>query len=395
MGQPVPADDLPAGGGGAVPDADLPVGNSVTGTPAAQADPWMQSGLNIVRGLRGGPVGAVAAAANEANQGLGRIAYDAGGAVTDVASGISGRHSVLNPLGLTIPPEIAAGLGYGTNVALQSIPVVAGGQAAKVVGAESFKDAGRSLMHSALKPDKLARESGKADQAVETMLQEGVTVSKGGVAKLRAEIDRLNEAIKDAIARSDAKVDQQHVVKTLDELAERVKMQVTPQADMAVVRKAMEDFLTHPLITSTGGQIPVQLAQQIKQGTYRMLGSKPYGELQGASVEAQKQLARGLKEGVSDAVPQIGPLNARESALLNAEEIAGARVLADANKNPIGLGWLNPITLPMWLLDRSPWAKSLLARALYSGSEQIPATGGRIAGAVAGGVSGQPRKDSQ
>ena len=43
-------------------------------------------------------------------------------------------------------------------------------------------------------------------------------------------------------------------------------------------------------------------AQAMKQGTYRALGDKAYGELKGASIEAQKAQARGLKEEL--AVPR-------------------------------------------------------------------------------------------
>src|SRR6185369_7841136 len=63
--------------------------------------------------------------------------------------------------------------------------------------------------------------------------------------------------------------------------------------------------------------IPIQLAQEMKQGTYRALGKKSYGEQKGAETEAQKTLARALKEDIATAEPKVGPLNEQESALLN------------------------------------------------------------------------------
>jgi len=92
-----------------------------------------------------------------------------------------------------------------------------------------------------------------------------------------------------------------------------------------------------------------------------------------------------LKEEIAAAEPSVVPLNARQSDLINAIKIAQNRVLMDSNKNPLGLGALNPFTLPIWMWDRSPVAKSLTARALYSGSEQIPATAARLG--IAGAVS--------
>src|SRR3990167_10396587 len=104
----------------------------------------------------------------------------------------------------------------------------------------------------------------------------------------------------------------------------------------------------------------------MKQGTYKAIGGKNYGELKGAETEAQKALARGVKEEISSAVPNVAALNKREGNLLNALSVAERRALMDANKNPLGLGVLNPATLALWLWDRSGWAKAMTARMLYS-----------------------------
>ena len=231
--------------------------------------------------------------------------------------------------------------------------------------------AGRSLMQSALKPSKIEQRTGKAGRAVDTMLEGGYSVTKGGVEKMTAEIDRLNDAIKDAIKNSPATVDKAAATKALNEAVDKFKLQVTPQADLATIQKAMDDFMANPLFEGME-RIPVQLAQDVKQGTYRVLGDKAYGEQKGAGAEAQKALARGLKEGVAEAVPSVGPMNAKESDLINARNIAANRVMSDANKNPIGLGILNPSTLIPWLMDRSPAVKSLLARGLYQTGKAVP-----------------------
>ena len=128
----------------------------------------------------------------------------------------------------------------------------------------------------------------------------------------------------------------------------------------------------------------------MKQGTYKAIGGKNYGELKGAETEAQKALARGLKEEISSAVPNVAALNKREGNLLNALSVAERRALMDANKNPLGLGVLNPATLALWLWDRSGWAKAMTARMLYSGSEQIPATAARLAVTPALMQTGKP-----
>ena len=309
------------------------------------------------------------------NKSLEGVAYKAGGAVTDVAAKFA-------------PPEVAAGLGTATNVGIQSVPSLLGmGSGAKA--APAMEAGAKKLMMSSLKPTLAQHETGKAARAVDTMLQEGVNVTPGGVQKLRGEIDVLNKQIKAIVATSPKVVDKANVTKALDDVVTKFKNQVNPQSDLASIQKAMDEFVNHPLLQQVG-TMPVALAQRLKQGTYKALGSKSYGELKGAEIEAQKALARGLKDEIVRAEPSLAGLNAAESRLLNAEEVALRRVLMDANKNPVGLGTLNPATLAFWMADRSPLVKSLLARGMYKGSEGIPQTGGALAGLLAAPYLGKP-----
>ena len=132
------------------------------------------------------------------------------------------------------------------------------------------------------------------------------------------------------------------------------------RADEDVARQALSGW------EATRGQLPVQQAQALKQGTYQVLRKK-YGEAGSAATEAQKALARGLKEQVAEAVPAVAPLNARESALIEALDIAERRAMMDANKNPAGLGLIAPNAAAMaaFLADRSAGLKSLAARGLH------------------------------
>ncbi len=82
--------------------------------------------------------------------------------------------------------------------------------------------------------------------------------------------------------------------------------------------------------------MPVQLAQQIKQGTYQQLRDK-YGEMGSAQTEAQKAIARGLKEEIERAVPEVVGPNAQASDLWNAINVAQRRSFMEGNKNPMGL----------------------------------------------------------
>jgi hypothetical protein len=159
--------------------------------------------------------------------------------------------------------------------------------------------------------------------------------------------------------------------------------QVNPQADMSAVKGVWDSFRTSPLV---GGKtdIPVQLAQQLKTGTYRALGGKSYGEIGTASTEGQKALARGLREEVAGKVPEVVAPLAREAALMNVLSVAEKRVLTAMNNNPGGLAYLasNPTAAAVFLADRSAPFKSIMARMIYQVSDPNIARSGLTGAAV-------------
>lgn len=331
-----------------------------------------------------------------ANEALTKGAYEAGGKTTELASKVG------------LPPEVAAGAGFAANVGLQAVPALIGGKAATGV-APSLESGAEKLMASALKPTLKDWKTGRAATAIQTMLDEGINVTPGGVMKLKQKIGELNNEIGTAIMNSTETINKGAVLKSLKETLEKFRNQVNPQADINAIKSAWNNFINHPLLpkvipeqiipartietgilnasgepftktipekiipASGTNEIPVQLAQVIKQGTYKQLAGK-YGELGSAETEAQKALARGLKEGIAAAVPPIRSLNAEESNLINALNVVERRVLISANKNPAGLAWLthNPASWAAFMADKSELFKSLVSRMIYSGAERVP-----------------------
>lgn len=308
-----------------------------------------------------------------------KAAYDAGGAVTDALA----RDRTGAP-GSAWKPENAALAGWAANTAVEAIPVIAG-QATGKLASPAFVGKAKDLMQSALKPTLQQQRSGQAAKAIDTMLDEGVNVSKGGLEKLRGKIDVLDDEIETAIKGSSATVSNPAVANRLRDTFNRFKNQVTPDADLETIRKAWSEFrAAHPQT------IPVQQAQELKRGTYKSLGSKSFGELKGAEIEAQKDLARGLKEEIAAAVPSVGPANAQQSKLLNASEVLERRLMTSGNRDVAGVTMLaeNPKAWALMMADRSPLIKSAIARLLYSGSEVVPGVLGGTAGGILGGYSG-------
>jgi hypothetical protein len=337
-------------------------------------------GVAGVQGLlKAGPAGAVAGAVGEGTRqfsdAVEQVGYDAGGAVTDALAG-------------TVSPEAAAGAGFAANVATQAIPAVVGGVMGKAVASPTMQAGAKSLMQSSLKPTVADLKTGRAARAIDTLLDEGVNPTQGGVRKLQGMVDELGDEIQATIANSSATIQKSDVGKRLVETFEQFKRQVNPQSDLDAIKKAWMEFRNHPMLAGKT-DIPVQLAQEMKQGTYKQL-SKKYGQMGSADVEAQKSIARGLKEEIAEAVPEVSALNKRESDLLNALKVSERRALMDLNKNPMGLSLLanNPATWAAFMADKSALFKSLLARMMHSGSDAIPLTGGAAAGGLYGAQLG-------
>lgn len=340
----------------------------------------------FVRNVAGGPLGVLGnAVVQKVGQTLDRAAYDAGGKVTDMAAG-------------SMSPEAAAGLGLAANVAVQSVPMLVGGAAGKAA-APAFERGARTVMQSALKPSRAAIDSGKADQAITTLLDRGINASEGGASVLRAKIDVLGNEVKDILQRYPFEsIDKAKVTEAFAGAFDKAIKQGTPQSDLAIINKAMQEFLSHPLF-ATSSKIPVQLAQEIKQGVWRKLGDKSFGKglVPDAERDAQKAIGSGLRKEIESAVPAVAPINAEQGELLNALKQVQRRAGIEGNKNIVGLGALSPSIehALIWALDRSPAGKSLLARAMHSGSEQIPSTIGKGVGAFAGPYLGREPRSLQ
>lgn len=221
----------------------------------------------------------------------------------------------------------------------------------------------RSLMQSAIKPTIKQLKTGDADVAIDTLLKHGLSPNQKGVDTLRDMIGARNQQIKDAIAGSSATINKSTAALPLLDTMRQFSKQVNPTADLNAITGVGRDFLNHP--SFPGAQIPVQAAQDLKQGTYRIL-EKKYGQVGTAETEAQKAIARGLKEEIAAAVPNVAKLNAEETKLLKTLDVAERRALMELNKNPMGLSLLSGsgAAWAAFMADRSAAFKALAARML-------------------------------
>lgn len=343
--------------------ATLPVGGAL-GELAAMIPGVAAATPGLVAAIRSGGFTTGAPIANPL---LNLATRTAGGTITGGATA-----------GLVNPDDAGAGaLIGGALPGAVKVAGVAGGRLASAIDG-----AAERLMQSAIKPTIKQLKTGDAATAVRMLLDYGINPTMGGVQKLRSLIGDLNTQITDRIAASPATIDKQAVVNRLADVRKAFGNQVSPTADLNAIQGVADDFLAHPSIP--GSQIPVQLAQDMKQGTYKVL-SKKYGQMGGAEVEAQKGLARGLKEEIANAVPEIAGLNAQESKLITTLNVTERRALMEMNKNPMGLASLasNPASWAAFMADKSALFKSLTARMLNSSNSGLRAAAPALENAMA------------
>jgi hypothetical protein len=186
---------------------------------------------------------------------------------------------------------------------------------------------------SALKPSTTLSEAERA-QVVNTGLQEKFPVTKGGLEKLGGLIDDLNKQISGVIATDPTRpINKFAATAKLAGTAKRFATQVNPESDLNAISESGNEFLRNQ-----PNDIPAADAQALKQGTYRALGDKAYGELKGSAIEAQKSLARGLKDELANQFPELGDLNARDSRAIDLQDELERAVNRIGNHQLVGIG---------------------------------------------------------
>lgn len=153
------------------------------------------------------------------------------------------------------------------------------------------------------------------DRAIEAAVRERIPLTKGGQAKLEKLIGGLGDEIQSRINApelADVRIDPlETVIRAERDVVPQFRNQVAPGQDMKAIGEVMGDMLD-----SHGDMMTLADAQRLKQGTYKAQNKRAWDERQGARVEAEKALARALKQQIDENVPGVRALNARQGDLL-------------------------------------------------------------------------------
>jgi hypothetical protein len=246
----------------------------------------------------------------------------AGKGVSDIAS----AGPLSTPEGMQQTLQGGAELTGGTAMAA---PVVANAVSKAALLGKTPAEA----YQSALKPSTTIPPA-KVENMVQTGLQNEIPVSKSGAEKLSSLIEDLDDKVAAEIKASPGKtVDPNAVATRADQIRGKFANQVNPTADLQAIDASKQEFLQN-----SPSPIPADQAQAMKQGTYAQLKGKAYGELKSASIEAQKALARGLKEELEGAFPELHNLNAQLSKAYDLQPVLEKAIQREANHQIGGIG---------------------------------------------------------
>lgn len=263
-----------------------------------------------------------------------------------IAHPLDSAHAEVNAL-YKDPAKFAGNVVGGAILGEAAAPAIAPIAEAVKTGAGKAVLLGKTpaeAYESALKPSTTLPQAQRA-AIVKTGLDNEIPVSKGGFESLGNLIDDYNQKIKGVIDADPTRPIDPNAVATRADLAKaKFAKQVNAGGDLAAIDASKQQFLAEqgastPKVGPQGPAPPMNAidAQEMKQGTYQVLKGK-FGEQGSAAVEAQKALARGLKEEIANQFPEISNLNATESKLLDLQPVLERAVNRISNHQAIGIG---------------------------------------------------------
>lgn len=233
---------------------------------------------------------------------------------------------------------------------------------------ERLPDTAADLYRSSLKPSTTLSPA-RSNEMIQTALKNEIPVSEAGAEKLHSLVEGYNDAIADTIkSNPQATINPNKAAQAADALKSKFANQVNAGEDLSAIENAKQQFLSesgakpgtpavapkptglldangNPIMDSGTPAKPAQAAppmsaeeaQAKKVGTYRQMKGR-YGQLSPAAIEAQKALARGIKEELQTQFPELQQLNAREGKLLDLQPVLERAIGRTANYEPIPVG---------------------------------------------------------
>lgn len=154
------------------------------------------------------------------------------------------------------------------------------------------------------------------EKAIETALDNGIPITKGGLKRVQGLIDDLGEQMDAVVAGNpNALIKTDSVLEPVMTLKDWASKTVNGQANAKKIDRVIKQFKDQ-----YGDEITVAQAQEIKRNTNAFL-KKSYGELKPVTEEATKQIVRGLKDRIAQEIPEIAGVNLKYGEMKNLERV--------------------------------------------------------------------------
>jgi hypothetical protein len=224
----------------------------------------------------------------------------------------------------------------------------------------------KAVYRSYLKPSLSMKLAPKAEQIVNTALNEALPITKAGATKAQQIITALNQQVQDVLDNSSGTVDLHDVadrlrmwatktfykpgaatadlesaMKVADSIDQHASQEVVKQVPVTkTVQSAIVDESGKPFtsqvtttkpVTTYRSTVPVGEAQETKQAL-QSSARNAYGTQSSATTTAQKVGGSLTRQAIEDAAPGVIQLNAREAKLIDAAKAINRAVGREANQ---------------------------------------------------------------
>lgn len=200
------------------------------------------------------------------------------------------------------------------------------------------ESAPRKLYESGMKQSTTLSDVAR-NKRVDTALKEGIPVSGKGLKKSKGIIAELNDEIKGRIqAHANDLIERDKALAPVEDLKLQYQgSQALPDEAVMEAQKVIDEFKTRP------SHIPLEKAQSFKQDLNRRLDDFYKKVSKGGTVkpdewaEARAALADGLRNEITDILPELKGLNQREGALIELNKSLRQAVNRIENRNILSL----------------------------------------------------------
>lgn len=195
------------------------------------------------------------------------------------------------------------------------------------------------LYESGLKPSTTLSDTVRSKR-IQTALEEGIPVSKSGLQKSKNIIKDLNDEIKTRVADyANATIERDKILSPVEDLKTKYQEgKALPSEAVGTAQDVVNEFKA-----SQPEQIPIGKVQTFKQDLNRTLDEFYKKMNSGQNIhhkewaEARAALADGMREQLTQILPELKSLNQREGALIELNKSLRQAVNRIDNKNILSL----------------------------------------------------------